>query len=80
MGASMPKPRGEPHPTIPHLYRKPQPQTAGRAIYPNLHAQSEVKGLRTPAAQPLTKGLLSDATRGGVSPLGGLANKGKRNG
>jgi hypothetical protein len=64
---------GEPHPSIPHLYRKPQPQTAGRAIYPYLHAQSEVTGLRTAAAQPITEGLLSDATRGGMSPLGGKA-------
>ena len=70
----MPKnPKGEPHPSIPHLYRKPQPQTAGRAIYPYLHAQSEVTGLRTPAAQPLTKGLLPDHKRGSVSPLGGKA-------
>jgi hypothetical protein len=69
---------GEPHPTIPHLYRKPQPQTAGRAIYPYLHAQSEVTSLRLPQQPPPAKGMLSDATRGGVSPLGGLATiKGK---
>jgi hypothetical protein len=34
-------PKGKPHPTIPHLYRKPQPRTAGRDIYPYLRSDSE---------------------------------------
>lgn len=69
----MAKAKGEPHPTIPHLYRKPQPRTAGGDIYPYLHSQSRVEHLRLPTQAAIGKGLLPDATRGGVSPLGGKA-------
>jgi hypothetical protein len=34
-------PKGEPHPTIPHLYRKPQPRTPGRDLYPYLQSEDE---------------------------------------
>lgn len=74
----MAKAKGEPHPTIPHLYRKPQARTAAGDLYPNLHSQAGVKGLRSPTQAAIGKGLLSDATRGGVSPLGGVAKSGNK--
>jgi hypothetical protein len=80
--AKQPQRRGEPHPLVPHLYRLPQPRTAGADLYPYLPSQLRVAGLRSPAQHPLGKGLLPDATRGAVSQLGGVAkpapSKGKR--
>ena len=76
--------RGERHPTIPHLYRTPQPRTASSDVYPYLHSQGAVTKLRAATQAALGKGLLADATRGATSPLGGLATpaqprgKGKR--
>jgi hypothetical protein len=64
---------GEPHPSVPHLYRKPQPRDAATDIYPYLPSQSRVENLRAPSARPLAKGLIVDSKRGGVSPLGGVA-------
>lgn len=69
--------KGEPHPLIPHLYRRPEPRTAGADLYPYLPSQDAVTNLRAPAQRPAGKGLLADATRGGVSPLGGVANRSK---
>jgi hypothetical protein len=34
-------PKGEPHPTIPHLYRKPQPRTAASDFYPYLPSNEQ---------------------------------------
>ena len=68
----------EKHPVIPGLVRKPQPRTAGGDIYPHLPAQSGAQHLRAPPSQPLARGLLPDATRGGLSPLGGAAVKSNR--
>jgi hypothetical protein len=69
--------KGEPHPTIPHLYRLPQPRTPAGDLYPYLHSQSRVANIRAPAQQPMGEGSLADATRGGVSPLGGVAKRSK---
>ncbi len=33
--------KGEPHPTIPHLYKKPKPRTAARDFYPYLRSDEE---------------------------------------
>jgi hypothetical protein len=83
--AKQPQRRGEPHSTIPHLYRKLGPPTTGELLYPNLRSQDPQRyRLAAPAQQPLARGLLSDAVRGATSPLGGLAtpaqpsNKGRR--
>ncbi len=69
--------RREPHPTIPHLYRKLGPPTTGELLYPYLPKQSEVVSPPPPRQVP-TKGLLSDVERGHVSSLGGVAAKGGR--
>ena len=58
----------EKHPVIPGLVRKPQPRTAGGDVYPHLPGAQR---LRAPPSQPLARDLLPDATRGGLSPLGG---------
>jgi hypothetical protein len=58
---------GAPHPTIPHLYYT-LPTTAAGQVYPYL--KSSMKP--TPTAQS-KEGLLSDAARSHVSPLGGTA-------
>ena len=71
-------PKGERHPTIPHLIRKPQPRTAGGDMYPHLPAQSGAQRLQSPPVQPLARSLLPDATRGGLSPLGGAAVRSSR--
>ena len=34
-------PKGEPHPTIPHLYKKPAPPSAARDFYPYLRSNEE---------------------------------------
>ena len=68
----------EKHPVIPGLVRKPQPRTAGGDIYPHLRTQSGAQGLQPPPSQPLARGLLSDAARGGLSPLGGAAVRGNK--
>jgi hypothetical protein len=60
---------GKPHPTIPHLYRV-LPTTAAGQVYPYLRSSMK------PAPKAQSKeGLLSDATRGSCSPLGGVARK-----
>ena len=59
-------PKGEPHPTIPHLYRKPAPRTASGDIYPYLPSTAQSPAPKAAAQE-------SDAARGGVSPLGGKA-------
>ena len=35
------KAKGEPHPYIPHLYKKPAPRTPGRDLYPYLQSEDE---------------------------------------
>ena len=67
-------PRREPHPTIPHLYREVPDPSSAQAIYPYLRSQDPQQFRLIKPAQPaLGKGLLADATRGGVSSLGGQA-------
>lgn len=62
----------EPHPTIPHLYREPQPRSIGATIYPYL--KSQLRSEQNLKDKRETQGaLLPDATRGGISPLGGKA-------
>jgi hypothetical protein len=62
--------RREPHPLIPHLYRELGPLTSGEAIYPYLPKQ------QSSGAEPQPKGL-TNAERHEVSPLGGVARKGR---
>jgi hypothetical protein len=68
--------KGKQHPSIPHLYRKPAEVSDGAAIFPNLKPAKQEKYAKY-VEQPLPKGNLADATRGGLSPLGGAAVKSK---
>ena len=69
--------RSQPHPSIPHLYRKIA-RTPASDLYPNLPSQgmNEVRAATKPTS--LAKGLLPDATRQHVSPLGGVAKSGSK--
>jgi hypothetical protein len=60
---------GARHPTIPHLYRT-LPTTAAGQVYPYLRSMQPA-----PKAEQSKEALLSDATRGAQSPLGGVAGK-----
>jgi hypothetical protein len=69
---------GERHPTVPHLYRKLGSPTPGEILYPYLPSgRTEHQRYQPPAEPTPTKGLLPHATRGGVSPLGGVAKPSK---
>ena len=71
--------RREPHPLIPHLYRALGPPTAGEAMWGYLSSErTEHQRFAPPTPQPLGKGLLDDAMRHEVSPLGGVAKQGGR--
>jgi hypothetical protein len=67
------KERREPHPTIPHLYREPRPRSAAETIYPYLKSQSQRSEQNLKDKRETQRALLPDATRGGMSPLGGKA-------
>jgi len=47
--------------------------TDGQAMYPHLRQEARATTRIGVKPQPVTKGLLPDARRGGVSPLGGVA-------